>query len=103
MRIEVSVGEIGELDNAVYSVFASLYIGKEPFIIELFTLDQSDDENLEIIEAFCTRWELKKEEDKINLTFTEELNELIEELQYRVDEANEQKEIENEKTLKRCS
>lgn len=102
-RIEVILFEDGEGPVQYKSVGAFLITRNADFLLDSVCLDTEDYScDLELIESFCNRFERIAKADDIQIEFNEEVNQLIIELNCEIDRIDEEKEIENEKTWKRC-
>jgi len=88
--------KVGELDTDVYQQYQSVmafivFKNGDEILLQAQTIDNEDYEaDLELVEAFCTSWEIKSLEDKISIRFDESVDDLIDNLNVEIEHKEEE-------------
>lgn len=104
--IKITMGEIGEGYQQYQSMIATIEFEKwsKGFILETELIDNEDyKEDLDLIETFYTRWQLRMSGEPIIVERSSDVNELIEELEHEVEVQKELEKLDEARTMKRCA
>lgn len=105
-KIKISTGEIGEGYQQYQSMIATIEFEKsiKNVILETELIDNEDyKEDLDLMEAFYRRWKAIADGDEMMLDCEKDVTELMIELEYEIEVAEEQKKLDEERTMKRCA
>lgn len=99
-RLIVTLGFLNEEEYQDYqSVMTKIELNGEAFLLEAEGIDSYEPENnLDSLEAYCARWEMKAEESNIPIVFDDSIDDFRYELELEIELGK----VEEEKTMKRC-
>jgi hypothetical protein len=83
-RVEIRLTELN--NDGSKSVAAFLKTRNKDFLLESAELENvSWEDDLELLESFCTHWEMLGDEEGLKIEFDPEVDQLIVELEFSID------------------
>lgn len=103
-HINIRIIETDDIHEQYQSIGAFFELSDREFLLDSVLLDTEDyEEDLDLVEDFCTAFEVMANDNKIEIIFHPEVDALIDELQTLYAEEQEDIKVEEEKTMKRCA